>query len=118
MPIDYLKYPDNWKSEIRPKVLKRARNKCEVCGIENHSYVHSFKENGKTVWRWLGLDEWFLKGCPKQVRVILTVAHLDHDETNGDVSLDRLMAMCQLCHLRYDVEEKQKRKKVCIEFQR
>lgn len=31
MPIDYNKYPPNWKTEIRPAVLKRADNKCECC---------------------------------------------------------------------------------------
>jgi hypothetical protein len=35
-------------------------------------------------------------------KVVLTVAHLDHDPTNcGD---DNLRAMCQRCHLAYDHE--------------
>jgi hypothetical protein len=42
----------------------------------------------------------------KEVRVILTIAHLDHDETNWKVSDDRLKAMCQKCHLDYDAVEK------------
>jgi len=36
--------------------------------------------------------------------------HLDHDETNHNVSLDRLAALCQYCHLNYDKEEKKRRK--------
>ncbi len=35
--------------------------------------------------------------------------HLDHDEENHDVQLDRLKALCQLCHLRYDAREKYRR---------
>lgn len=34
-----------------------------------------------------------------QVKIVLTVAHLDHDETNWDVKIDRLKALCQLCPL-------------------
>lgn len=36
-------------------------------------------------------------------RVILTVAHLDHQPENCD--RDNLRAMCQRCHLAYDAEE-------------
>lgn len=35
-------------------------------------------------------------------KVVLTVAHLDHDETSADPA--NLRAMCQRCHLRYDRE--------------
>jgi hypothetical protein len=27
MPIDYKKYPKNWKTEIRPAILERAKNR-------------------------------------------------------------------------------------------
>ena len=49
MPIDYKKYPKDWK-QIRERILKRANNKCECCGIENHIVVSSYKKDGKTVW--------------------------------------------------------------------
>lgn len=111
MPINYKKYPANWFSEIRPRILKRANNKCEFegCGLENGSIVHSFKVEGKTVWKYLPIGQWYFKGQPKSVKVILTVAHLDHDEENPNVKDERLMAMCQLHHLRYDIEEKKRR---------
>lgn len=41
-----------------------------------------------------------------QTKIVLTIAHLDHDELNHDVEMNRLMAMCQLCHLQYDAYEK------------
>lgn len=110
MPIDYKKYPPNWKSEIRPRILKRANNQCECCGLENRELVHSFKRAGVTVWECLSFSEWLAYGQPKTVKVVLTIAHLDHDETNHNVTDDRLLAMCQLCHLRYDAVEKLKRR--------
>lgn len=36
-------------------------------------------------------------------RVVLTVAHLDHEPRNNDPA--NLRAMCQRCHLRYDAEQ-------------
>lgn len=111
MPIDYSKYPDNWKTEIRPRILNRAKNKCECCGLPNGMRVFSFKKDGETFWNEViykdGFDE---KTGFKMVKVVLTIAHLDHDEDNHQVADDRLKAMCQLCHLRYDAKEKVKRK--------
>lgn len=45
------------------------------------------------------------------IRVVLTIAHLDHDEFNHAVKLDRLASLCQRCHLIYDDKEKRRRKK-------
>lgn len=111
MPIDYRKYPKNWKSEIRPKVLERANDCCEFCGLKNKSVVHSFKDSfGRIIWKYLTYPEFLMREA-KAVKVVLTVAHLDHDEVNHDVKLSRLAALCQLCHLRYDSTEKSRRKK-------
>ena len=110
MPINYKKYPKDWK-EIRERILKRAKNKCECCGLENHIVVSSYKKEGKTVWFEQDLTQWMRSNCPKRVKVVLTIAHLDHDEENHNVKDNRLKAMCQLCHLRYDSEEKKRRLK-------
>jgi len=86
MAIDYKKYPPNWLTHIRPRILKRANNKCEgspkypMCRAVNsepHPKTHS--------------------------NVVLTIAHLDHDPSNWEVKDDRLKAMCQRCHLGYDM---------------
>ena len=109
--IDYKKYPPNWKTEIRPRILKRAKNSCECCGFENYSMVFSTKEKGKaTNWTPFKQSDYEIFDNQKVVRVILTIAHLDHDEGNFEVKDERLMAMCQLCHLRYDAPEKAKRR--------
>ncbi|MGH1338336.1 MAG: hypothetical protein ACRBFS_19610 [Aureispira sp.] len=111
MPVDYNEYPSNWKTEIRPRILEREGNCCKWCGLENKSIVHSYKKGRVTVWEKLSVGEWYRKGCPKSVKVVLTIAHLDHDEGNHDVKDDRLAALCQLCHLRYDAKEKARRRK-------
>lgn len=130
MPIDCSKYPKNWKSEIRPRIMKRANNTCEFegCDFKHLEYVWSVKYSGKvTGWyrdyeeanshpttgecifnKKLGRSE--IVPNPKKVRVILTIAHLDHDETNMSIKDERLKAACQLCHLRYDAKEKYRRR--------
>jgi|ERR1700677_411568 len=120
MPIDYKKYPPNWKSEIVPAVLLRAENRCECCGLQNHSFVWAIKlwvkdDKGKYKLRSI----WFrdMRDAEREatmytvrrVKVVLTISHTDHDETNQNVQLDRLKALCQICHLRYDANEKYRR---------
>lgn len=110
MPINYKTYPANWKTEIVPRILKRANHKCEQCARYQGQQVRSFKldfvRKHKRVYRqeWHDSAEWNEGG--KLVTVILTVAHLDHDHWNFSVKDDRLRALCQLCHLRYDAQMK------------
>lgn len=75
-PENKARYPKNWK-EIRAVILNRAGHKCETCGAEN------YKPHPVT-----GL------------RVVLTIAHLDHTPENNDP--ENLRALCQKCHLAYD----------------
>jgi hypothetical protein len=110
MPIDYKKYPSNWKTEIVPAVLARANDCCEQCGLKNKELVLSAVINGVTYWRSYTEAGIFGGHRVKTVKVILTVSHIDHDEHNHEVKLDRLKALCQLCHLRYDTAEKKRRK--------
>lgn len=113
MPIDYKRYPPNWKSEIRPRILARANNACEVegCGLKHGQLVYQGK-NKRIEWYQTFEEAKEAHGIlafEKPVKVVITIAHLDHDETNHDVKDDRLMAMCQLHHLRYDAKEKYRR---------
>lgn len=121
MPIDYSKYPKDWKSGIVPRILYRANNCCENCRLENGQSVYSVglkildynKYKVKRIWltnesditRIAVFQHW---EDPKWIKVVLTIAHLDHDETNHDVKDDRLAAWCQYCHLNYDAVEKTK----------
>lgn len=91
MPCDYKKYPANWKTEIRPSVLKRANNCCEICGVNNYA-VGYWDLEGK-FWK-VGecLDKLENTGYDifeegnelghiplekKPIKIVLTIAHLD-----------------------------------------
>jgi len=122
MPIDYSKYPSDWKSGIVPRILKRANHKCEFCGIENKSKVTSIPikitdgMRNKIKRFWITnqgdiarMSPFSLGGDIKEITVVLTIAHLDHDEENHDVEDSRLAALCQSCHLNYDIRNKTRR---------
>lgn len=109
MPINYKKYPPNWK-ELREQVLERAGHKCEFCGVENYALGYRDKESIFHELTPMQAEAAALDG-DKTIQIVLTIAHLDHDETNHNVSIDRLRALCQKCHLNYDVKEKQCRRK-------
>lgn len=116
MPVDYSKYPKNWFSEIRPAVLARANNLCEWCGVENYAIIKREKDG---TFRCLYHEEhdmihakvkysgYTKPGAMKKLgftKIILTIAHLDHDKDNHEVDLERLKALCQKCHLGYDMK--------------
>ena len=92
MPIDYSKYPDNWKTEIRPAILERATDsdgvqRCEWCGAANYE-PHPVTGS----------------------RVVLTIAHIyDHDPMNCDPG--NLAALCQKCHNAHDAPMRVKNRK-------
>lgn len=119
MPIDYSKYPPNWFTELRPAVLRRAENKCECCGLENKQIVFCVKLWIRDKARYALSSIWFRNeqdairesrgSIVWPVKVVITIAHLDHDERNHKVTIERLKAMCQICHLRYDAQEKYRR---------
>lgn len=113
MPIDYSKYPPDWE-ERRERILKRAENKCEFCGVKN--YAIGFRDEES---KFIELENSHecetdlldMDPQPKVIKIVLTIAHLDHDETNWEVKDDRLAALCQNCHLKYDAPEKARRLK-------
>ena len=70
-------YPPDWTDISRRIRVDRAHGFCEQCGAVN-GYPHP------------------VTGA----RVVLTVAHLDHDPKNCDEG--DLLALCQKCHNAYD----------------
>ena len=137
MPIDYKEYPPNWK-EIRERILLRADNCCEWCGLANKAQGYRIMiQDMKGKWVWLEgvlvhnkqffkekyyrkqelLDKSFayfvqmFKIVERKTKIVLTIAHLDHDKENWEVTDERLAALCQLCHLMYDVKHKQEKRK-------
>lgn len=88
-PCQKARYPKEWKA-ISLEVRGRAGWRCE--GSPGH-YPECRAENAQ----------------PHPVtgsKVVLTVAHLDHQpENNGEPgNRPNLMAMCQRCHLTYDAK--------------
>lgn len=88
-PENRSRYPKDWP-EIRLQILKRADNKCEFCGVENHTY----RLNKKT---------------GKEARIVLTIAHLDHTPENCEP--ENLKALCQKCHNAYDAKHRAETRK-------
>lgn len=83
MPVDYSKYPTDWKTVIRPRILERAQHRCEATPAFPNCHAANKTRHPET-----------------GSMVVLTIAHMDHDTTNNDDS--NLKALCQRCHLNYD----------------
>ena len=87
------RYPDDWAAISHRIRHERAGGQCEClgqCGSRHHP----------TRARCTALN-----GQPHPSsgsRVVLTVAHLDHQPEHNDDA--NLLAMCQACHLAYDAE--------------
>ena len=88
-PENKSRYQKNWK-EIRARILERANNRCEFCGVENHTYRYNPKTG-------------------KDAYIVLTIAHLDHIPEN--CSDENLKALCQRCHNQYDAEHRKQTRK-------
>ena len=82
-PENKARYPKDWK-QISLRIRERAGWRCE--------YVDANEYRCRAV-----------QGEPHPItlsRVVLTVAHLDHQPENCDEG--NLLAMCQRCHNAYD----------------
>lgn len=89
-PENKARYPKDWK-QIRAAILDRANHCCEGCDAPNHEWIIR-DEHGD----WWPTDM-IGKGI---VRIVLTIAHLDHTPENNDPA--NLRAWCQKCHNAYD----------------
>ena len=86
-PENKQRYPSNWK-EIRARIQTRAKDKCEWCGAVNYSWVNR-------ITRKICLSD-----EDNAIRIVCTVAHMDHIPENCDD--DNLRFLCQKCHNGYD----------------
>jgi len=110
--MDRSRYPADWEA-ISVAIRNRDGNCCRFCGVKNAERgARSPQGNwySKTEIAEMS-DAEFLRvfqgrSIKKLSRIVLTVAHLDHDTTNNDP--ENLAALCQRCHLRYDAEQHKK----------
>lgn len=75
MPMSIKDYPPDWPA-ISARVRQRNGGRCEWCNATN-GQAHPVTGS----------------------RVVLTVAHLDHDKGTDE---SRMRSLCQSCHNRYD----------------
>lgn len=113
MPIrdeEKARYPNDWP-EISRRIREREANKCKWCKAPNGEVVDrasdgsSYMLMGGEVFDaktgdYLGMARGSEYPGGKFVKIVLTVAHLDHQPEN--CSDDNLAALCQRCHLHYD----------------
>lgn len=111
MPIDKSRYPPNWKWRSL-KIKSRDNHTCQHCGAKSGEHGQHTDDG-----QWL--TEKTIQGLVRRGKfhqpistktAVLTVAHLDHDETNWEVKDERLLTLCATCHLRYDLADNQRRK--------
>lgn len=113
-----------WRA-TRARILERAGNCCERCGVPNRTIVLRafswwtpnsleaivFKNNGlingkpvtELPWRCRPNQEPHVAHFPgpkRWVGIVLTIAHLNH--VAGDDRDENLQALCQYCHLTND----------------
>ena len=107
-------YPQDWDA-ISQRIRERAGDKCETCGVPNHALVARgcgsdegtyMLEDGSVFDEDTGEARGMARGSEYNAdrfpRIVLTVAHLNHDPTdNRD---ENLRCWCQLHHLRHDAK--------------
>ena len=114
MPIDRSRYPSEW-NVISKRIRERDGNRCKACRVENgtlivrHFPTKTFMlDDGRIMDEDTGeiVANANVSSHPtgdRAIRVVLTVAHLDHDSSNN--AEENLAALCQLHHLRLDAEQ-------------
>ena len=122
MPVDRSRYPANWKQISQRIRFEVAGNRCQFCDVPNgalivrsvsdpYRYLIHKSFNNRAEYQWpdgrpAHNQELLADFQSKPIRVVLTVAHLNHD--TADNSDDNLRALCQRCHNRHDVEYRKK----------
>jgi hypothetical protein len=94
------RYPRDWKA-ISLRIREREGQCCKFCKAPNYELIYRPDKTSQWVLWPEGMESEALSmDGYKPVKVILTVAHLNHQPE--DCSDDNLAALCQKCHLNYD----------------
>jgi 5-methylcytosine-specific restriction endonuclease McrA len=122
-PENKARYPKDWK-QISARIKEREGHKCKFCGLPNYKIImrigdcvisisdaelveaFDIAQRTQVQYRKVLQDMGY-------VRIVLTVAHLDHQpENNAD---ENLAALCQRCHNRYDMPHRIANRKITNE---
>lgn len=114
MPINYAEYHPKWGLISRLIRYRRAKNRCEWCGAPNGSVIRwnkdgTYRTPNDVEWDMINAKRrggYSLQQAIKKIgftRVVLTVAHLDHNKHNN--RFDNLAALCQREHLGHDMQQ-------------
>ena len=110
-PCDYKLYPKDWP-QIRARILERDGHKCKDCGVPNYARGMRHPKTGEWVdagqlqeYPWAIEPDEHSRNFRPLVKIVLTVAHLDHDLSHN--TDDNLAALCQRCHLKHDQDHHQ-----------
>jgi hypothetical protein len=110
-PENRHRYPADWK-QVRERILKRANWRCEHPGCRARHGVTGYWLDAR--WVDLPASLWAAGakvgdriacadgGKIKIIKIVLTIAHLDHQPEN--CADDNLRAWCQRHHLAYDAK--------------
>jgi 5-methylcytosine-specific restriction endonuclease McrA len=106
MPMQKDRYPADWKA-ISLRIRERDGQTCKWCGVPNGAIIRRLEDGESYTYygQYTTKAEWGAKWArlrPKVIRVVLTVAHINHD--TADNSNGNLVALCQRCHLRHDAK--------------
>ena len=101
-PMDRSKYPANWE-EVSRLVRWMAGQRCQFCGVRNGSQGFRMQSGAFVLLEphHLCADyHWGVDWAARCIRIVLTVAHLNHDPM--DCRWENLRSLCQRCHLIWD----------------
>ncbi len=108
------RYPANWNAIVL-RIRQRAGNRCEFCGVRNHSiggrlkdgsFLPAIPDEHMLMLRWPKPGTIAVCGDYRRserlrvIRIVCTVAHLDNKPEN--CADENLRYLCQRCHLMYD----------------
>lgn len=122
MPVNKKDYPSNWP-ELTREVKAAAGWRCEWCNAPHKAVIRRKSSHDPAGWtavekvinkpsipfqidlrrRWESTANmsWARLRYHGLTRIILTTAHLDRNTKNN--ARENLAALCQRCHLQYDI---------------
>ena len=115
------RYPLHWNLLSLDLRINRAKNRCEKCGLSHGAIYFKGKSSGiielgfselEQIQQYMDVNKVNERDAIRNLglkKISLSVAHLDHDESNNELS--NLLVMCQRCHFAHDKQDNLHRRK-------